>query len=439
MGRIISLFVILLIHSLWLYKFSSRRLLSPSLLVSAVFDVFAMLYVLNYDFMNRDISKTQFFIVLFFMFFMDLGELCANRLPRVILLKHKKISIKGLSVFESISFSKNKTYFIFVIMVFVALIRYISLARYAGTLFSKVNFFTIIGAVRRNGKYVNDTGKIISAMVYIGFFLACIYAFYFVYSYVRLHEKKLYLLLPVAGYMLMDMTSTNRNMMIQMGTCFVVSYLVCLSLGKTKAERRMNIAKLIVSLVCLLVIFFAYGNLTRSQERRSIAEVRANIVAYSASAMYCMDDYLMYPSVYSNYYEGAYYSQYIESFLGNKDRIISIQIYPWRQSGSVSNIFTGFFNLMYDFGFWGTVVSGFVFSFCCVMIERALMNTKFMSFKYYIFIFILMIYIYCLIMLPISDAFPSIFLNPSYLLKISFGVVAAYLIMILGRGKVWEG
>ncbi len=429
--RIYILFFMLLAISLYMFRYSRKRSISPSFIASFMFMGFSFIYILSMDMMNRDITRRLFQVILTFMAAMCLGEATANKIIIRTRKKHCICRKADRDEVTDILFSKYRTYAIFLLMCFAAFIRYLSVYSYGISLGLQADLFSVIGIVRNDGGYINDTGKIISSLVYVGEFAAYIYTFLFVYSIKKLRKIKYYLLLPVIGLLLMEIPSMNRNTLIQIGAAFLMSYFFCVEREK-KNGLRVNVRGILCSVTVLLTAFFAYGNLIRPGKKDGLTAfrfLRVQITQYSAASLYCLDDYILNPAKYADYFKGKDFRQYIDCFLGLKDSVVRMTDYPWRIDGYPSNIFTGMFSFLQDFGFWGTAAVGFIISFASVKIENYLFELDICTYKFYIWMWVWHLLMYDIIMLPITNSFPAKFLNPGYILRMIFAMAVSYILI----------
>lgn len=419
---ILILFIFSTSIALFSYYYFKKQLLSPTIISSGVFSLFSLIYLIFYKKIQYYLTFNTVIIITFSLLFTFIGEYLGRTL--VFFNKSNKIySIKDNydnKVRKYIETSKNRTYFIFFVMILVGVYRFYDLYKFSLTLGNNAGILGTISSTRLAyalGEY--NGGNILIALLTTASEIICYtYIYFFMYNFL-VNKKIVYRnLLPIMGYCLIVVSFTGRTEYLKIGFSFLIVYLYLVYTNQTNYRLKKKVINKLIN-ICLIIaiVFFAYGNITRDEEVSGINE----IIAYSSAGIIGFDQYLNNPWK-ENPYLGYYTLQDAYSFIGIKHNSAPQHHLPFFYFGNgklSSNIYTSLLFPIQDYGIMGFYISRVLLSFITIKLFNKLLKSK-QNTRMIILLICSFMLAYCYISTPIADRFKDFILSPSTLIKYTF-------------------
>lgn len=346
-----------------------RNLISPPVVVCAVFFISALCSVYNYKYWGFTIHENTYLTIIYGLvlfgavsFFTEIAYKNCHRNPK--LPSNKKLMI--------ISVSKSK------IFIFIGL----------SVVFSLWYAFEIIKIAKRYG-YVSSLSDITS--IYrsvssygvlsvendINFICKQLYKFVPAMSYVSLYiffnniiasgkiKGQVIYLIPCAVYLIFSLISAGRYQMIRILSAAIFMYYI-LNFKNSNGTASIGL-KFILKCILALIVFCGFFVISRELVgRKADKDPIYYITFYAGGSIPLLDSFLQYPPIKSDIWgKETFYS--INSFIGRYfgvDRLQYITHHEFRSSPtgmSMGNVYTVFRRMLYDFGYAGMTI---LYSFC---------------------------------------------------------------------------
>lgn len=424
---ILLLFLFILTGALgiWSYFIFNKRLLSPTIISCIFFGGFELIYIMFFDYIDYEISLKTVCIILASLFFTMIGEYIA----RCFSLKKRKSNQKTSDLFY-IKTPKYWTYFISFGALVIALYRFYDLYKFSLSIGNSMGILGTLSSTRlayAQGEYTG--GNLFISLSTIAIEILC-----YVYVYIFLHNLMLIKkvvwrnVLPIIGYCLIVVSFTNRTEYLKIGFSFIIVLLYLMYTYPNIIHiKRKILGKAAKFGVILLVLFFAYGNLTREDLEEST--LKEEIVAYSSAAIIGLDSYLENPWS-ENPYFGYYTFQNVYDFLGVDHEYKpqhNLRFFTYNDKGSSSNIYTSLVLPIQDYGIFFMLISRSILSFVCTKILNLTLKMR-LSKKLFLMMAYSSLIGYMYICVPIADRFYNYFLSPETIIKYT---IYAYGVLII--------
>lgn len=371
MSLIFSILFLLLLN---IFAFK-KDLISPSVVVCAVFFISSLCSAYNYKYWGFKIHENTYLTIVYGLLLFSV----VSFLTEIILHECKiKSNIKPVNELKIINISRIKIY------IFIGLC----------VLFSMWYAFEIIRVARRYGfvSSLSDiTGIYRSVSSYgflsveddINFMCKQLYKFVPAMSYVTLYvffnnsivmgkfKDNIIFLIPSIVYFLFSLISGGRYQIIRVVSAAIFMYYI---LYMKNSNWRSNIRlSFIFKCMCVLLCFCVFFVLTRELVgRKADKDPVYYITFYAGGSIPLFDSFLQYPPTKSTIWgKETFYS--INSFIGRYFDIPELQYITHHEfrlaptGKSMGNVYTVFRRMIYDFGYVGMTilysVCAFIYTF----------------------------------------------------------------------------
>ena len=412
------LFIATGIIAIYSYQNTVLKLLSPTFWASVSVCAFSGVYVLTYSTMINDISLKTLLIFLGAIFSVALGCYTGNRI--VIRTKGKRVE-DGISLHlpkegnQEILIAKWKTVVVFVVYLFIAIVRFRNLLTMSGG-----NFLNLLEAMSTARYYVtgSDVDVVLSNTYLNQILYACeiatfIHIYLFLHNLVVLKKKHLYLLLPLIPDCMARLVTTSRSSFLVLLFAFITCYcFVCVRRGRTR--NVLITPKTIVIISAFFVVFFAYGRV-RNDLSISLLD---NVQMYTSSAIYNFDYYIQ-NGWNDNPYFGFYTLQKIYDLFRVKHSYTTttLPMNVFNTHHLRANIYTSLFQTVQDYSVWGMLLLRFFETLIGTLIIRKALKAEENDYRIYYMLYFVIIIIYCFVNFPIGNRFGDYLGNPTVLFR----------------------
>ena len=390
MLSIVILIAILTVNCFVLYKKTNQFLLpSPSFVVSAMFLLFATMVFLNYDFFDEEISFVTIIVIMACILSMQCTELCFTKIQKV-----KYIHYKADKIDEYITRWK--------LILATCIIAVNTILRYKrfidiGSALGANDFFSSYIAIRlattnaANGVDVDGfydptrieifLGNIATAAAYI-----CLY--YLIKSIVFGRKKNWICFAPICAYLPSLIFETGRSAFFGIIVFIILSFLFLFSVyHKTVYWNSTKGKRMIMKAGAGFLLFFAVSSVMMQSDKDEKVGGELGVVNYMSlyvgSSLINFNHYVVEDESKSDYPGQLTFRDTFNNLrslgLETKRPEVHLENYYWKGNNREygSNVFTGFYMAIKDFGYIGSVIL-----FCFIGIFYGLMNTKINSIRF---------------------------------------------------------
>ena len=204
------------------YKCMEKRWLSPTFISSAMVSAFSGLYIIVYDVIGKDISLECMGVVVLSIAGVFLGE-CVGEVANIRRKSFKYISGQKKISDLYVNVPLSKTILVFGIMLINAYVRIRELYRITGEK-RLSDVLKMIRPMITGGIYSGSPNFLSSVIYHFSRGVCFIYIFLFLYSLVINKKRKYSFLLPVLGFALNLLSTTNRSSFLEVAIFFFFSY-----------------------------------------------------------------------------------------------------------------------------------------------------------------------------------------------------------------------
>lgn len=408
------------------YKCMEKRWLSPTFISSAMVSAFSGLYIIVYDVIGKDISLECMGVVVLSIAGVFLGE-CVGEVANIRRKSFKYISGQKKISDLYVNVPLSKTILVFGIMLINAYVRIRELYRITGEK-RLSDVLKMIRPMITGGIYSGSPNFLSSVIYHFSRGVCFIYIFLFLYSLVINKKRKYSFLLPVLGFALNLLSTTNRSSFLEVAIFFSFSYFAILMIKEkdNNLKEKVNIFKLSIITGVTIIAFVTYGIVAREGKINVdfINYIKRYIAGYSCGSLVGLNLYLENRWI-DNSFWGMYTFKPIYLFLGLKNVVdFPSAFHPFFTCKELTtNIYTSLLTLIQDFGVLGMFVAKFVLSFCTVKVRNALLNINIMEKRFLFYLCALTLFMHCFIYYLIADLSPSLILDPNHAIKLLFGII----------------
>jgi hypothetical protein len=404
--------LILLLLAMWAaaYRINRGNLISAWIISISMYIFVSAVYIAALDYFDRDITAVTVKVVITALIFFGAGEIIGRKIPRLTLrdpLKERRIKGRvwlGLPL----EMTSSEIVIFTLICVGVTLFKMKALMGISGSsslrgIFTAAREAAVTGSVSY-GILINQLSVLSECLAYY-----CSLAFF--YNWIILKSRKLRLLLPVVAYFMLLICSTGRVGIIELITVMCVCGF-SLYLKKNKWNPKISNKKIILITLFAIILFIAIfritGLLTGRTQKYSFFR---NISGYTAASLFGLDIVLRSETVISDTPRLFGQSVFRNIYVLLREWGFDIpQIPPFDTFyfwvGGSSNIYTGLYKVLMDFGFTGLYLTRFLLGFIYARLAGYLRLKKEPS---PILLIIAGKLIYPIVMTAIGDVFTGLF------------------------------
>lgn len=372
----IAIFLYLLIISIGLLLLLNiilfqRDLISPPIVVCAVFFLSSLCSLYNQKYWNFDLQIQTYCTIVYGLFLFSFFSFATQQIFKKV---HNTYEVKtsGSQIIHIENYKLTcSILFVMIISIWYAF-EIIRIAKRYGVVSSISSITSIYRRISSYGVLSVDDSvnfickqlyKLVSAISYVN-----LYIFFNNTIITKKIKSNIKFLIPCIIYLMFSLISASRNFIINAISCMIFMYYILYY--KIKFKKKNISFKFVISCFASLFAFCCVFFFTRELVGRSSnSDPIYYITSYAGGSIPLLDSFLQNPPAKSSIWgKETFYS--INSFIGryfNIEKLQYITHHEFRNAPSgmsMGNVYTVFRRMLYDFGYTGM---SFLYSICAII------------------------------------------------------------------------